>query len=86
MVPLLAGTPREPNWLPCVTSRAICSCPFRGPRFFETTRDEDYTLGGAMKEITDHDAYIAAAPEPLRPLLIQLHEQLARVSRKGLGL
>ena len=32
-----------------------------------------------MTEITDHDAYIAAAPESLRPLLVQLHEQLARV-------
>ena len=29
--------------------------------------------------MTDHDAYIAAAPEPLRPLLTRLHEQLARV-------
>ena len=27
--------------------------------------------------IEDHDAYIAAAPEPLRPLLEKLHQQLA---------
>lgn len=32
-----------------------------------------------MTEIADHDAYIAAAPEPLRPLLTQLHTQLASV-------
>ena len=32
-----------------------------------------------MTTITDHDAYIAAAPEPLRPLLVQLRVQLARV-------
>ncbi len=32
-----------------------------------------------MTKISDHDAYIAAAPEPLRPLLVQLHEQLARI-------
>ena len=32
-----------------------------------------------MTKITDHDAYIAAAQEPLRPLLVQLHEQLARI-------
>ncbi len=32
-----------------------------------------------MTKITDHDAYIASAPEPLRPLLVRLHEQLARV-------
>ncbi|MDJ0751128.1 MAG: DUF1801 domain-containing protein [Woeseiaceae bacterium] len=32
-----------------------------------------------MTTISDHKAYIAAAPEPLRPLLVQLHEQLARV-------
>ncbi len=31
-----------------------------------------------MTKIADHDAYIAEAPEPLRPLLVQLHEQLAR--------
>lgn len=31
-----------------------------------------------MTEIADHDAYIADAPEPLRPLLVQLHEHLAR--------
>ena len=31
-----------------------------------------------MTEITDHDAYIAAAPEPLRPLLVRLRKQLAR--------
>lgn len=31
-----------------------------------------------MTTITDHDAYIAAAPEALRPLLAQLREQLAR--------
>jgi uncharacterized protein YdhG (YjbR/CyaY superfamily) len=28
--------------------------------------------------ITDHDAYIAEAPENLRPLLVQLRAQLAR--------
>lgn len=28
--------------------------------------------------ISDHDAYIAAAPEVLRPLLVQLRAQLAR--------
>lgn len=28
--------------------------------------------------MTDHDAYIAAAPEPMRPLLVHLHAQLAR--------
>ena len=32
-----------------------------------------------MPEIADHDAYIAAAPEPLRPLLDQLRAQLARI-------
>lgn len=32
-----------------------------------------------MTEIADHDAYIAAAAEPLRPLLTQLREQLASV-------
>ena len=26
----------------------------------------------------DHDAYIAAAPEPLRPILVQLRTQLAK--------
>lgn len=29
--------------------------------------------------IADHDAYIAAAPEQLRPLLVRLRAQLARV-------
>lgn len=29
--------------------------------------------------ITDHDAYIAEAPEDLRPLLVRLRAQLARV-------
>lgn len=29
--------------------------------------------------MTDHDAYIAAAPEPLRPLLVDLRATLARV-------
>lgn len=28
--------------------------------------------------IADHDAYIAAAPEDLRPLLVRLRDQLAR--------
>lgn len=32
-----------------------------------------------MTKIADHDAYIAAAPEMLRPLLDQLRMQLARV-------
>ena len=32
-----------------------------------------------MTKISDHNAYIATAPEPLRPLLVQLHEQLARI-------
>lgn len=32
-----------------------------------------------MTEISDHDAYIAAAPEPLRPLLARLRVQLARI-------
>ena len=32
-----------------------------------------------MTEIADHDAYIAAAPEPLQPLLAQLRSQLAAV-------
>lgn len=31
-----------------------------------------------MTTINDHDAYIAAAPEALRPLLVQLRRQLAR--------
>ena len=31
-----------------------------------------------MTTIADHDAYIASAPEPLRPLLVQLRDQLAR--------
>lgn len=31
-----------------------------------------------MTQITDHDSYIAAAPEPFRPLLGQLRTQLAR--------
>ncbi|NND71088.1 MAG: DUF1801 domain-containing protein [Rhodothermales bacterium] len=31
-----------------------------------------------MTTIADHDAYIAAAPEALRPLLVQLRAQLAR--------
>ncbi len=31
-----------------------------------------------MTTIADHDAYIAAAPEPLRPLLVQLRVQLGR--------
>lgn len=30
-----------------------------------------------MTTIADHDAYIASAPEPLRPLLVRLREQLA---------
>ncbi|MBT8217459.1 MAG: DUF1801 domain-containing protein, partial [Acidimicrobiia bacterium] len=30
-----------------------------------------------MTTITDHDAYIAAAAEPLRPLLAQMRKQLA---------
>jgi uncharacterized protein YdhG (YjbR/CyaY superfamily) len=32
-----------------------------------------------MTTIDDHDAYIAAAPDPLRPLLSRLREQLAQV-------
>lgn len=32
-----------------------------------------------MSEIADHDAYISAAAEPLRPLLIQLRNQVASV-------
>ena len=32
-----------------------------------------------MTEIVDHNTYIAAAPEPLRPLLTQLRVQLARI-------
>lgn len=32
-----------------------------------------------MTDVTDHDAYIAAAPEPLRPMLVRLREQLARI-------
>ncbi len=32
-----------------------------------------------MTTISDHKTYIAAAPESLRPLLVQLHEQLARI-------
>ena len=32
-----------------------------------------------MSEITDHDSYIAAAPEPLRPLLVCLRNQVAQV-------
>jgi uncharacterized protein YdhG (YjbR/CyaY superfamily) len=31
-----------------------------------------------MTTVSDHDAYIAAAPEPFRPLLAQLRSQLAR--------
>ncbi|MDJ0919365.1 MAG: DUF1801 domain-containing protein [Woeseiaceae bacterium] len=31
-----------------------------------------------MTKVTDHESYIAAAPESLRPLLVRLHEQLAR--------
>ncbi len=31
-----------------------------------------------MTTITDHDAYIAAAPEPLRALLVDLRAELAR--------
>jgi uncharacterized protein YdhG (YjbR/CyaY superfamily) len=31
-----------------------------------------------METIADHDTYIAAAPEPLRPLLVQLRARLAR--------
>ncbi|GAA4869046.1 DUF1801 domain-containing protein [Luteimonas vadosa] len=31
-----------------------------------------------MTNASDHDAYIAAAPEPLRPLLENLHAQLSR--------
>ncbi len=31
-----------------------------------------------MSKFADHDAYIAAAPEPLRPLLVQLRAQLAQ--------
>jgi uncharacterized protein YdhG (YjbR/CyaY superfamily) len=31
-----------------------------------------------MGTITDHDAYIAAAPEQLRPLLVQLRARLAQ--------
>src|SRR5687768_14725060 len=31
-----------------------------------------------MKEPTDHDTYIAQAPEALRPLLVRLRAQLAR--------
>lgn len=30
-----------------------------------------------MSSITDHDSYIAAAPETLRPLLVQVRSQLA---------
>ena len=32
-----------------------------------------------MTEIVDHDAYIAAAPEPLQPLLTQLRSTVADV-------
>jgi uncharacterized protein YdhG (YjbR/CyaY superfamily) len=32
-----------------------------------------------MPTPTSHDAYIAAAPEPLRPLLIQLRKRLADI-------
>lgn len=32
-----------------------------------------------MTEINDHDTYIAAAPVPLRPLLVHLRAQLARI-------
>ena len=32
-----------------------------------------------MTKFTDHDAYIAAAPETFQPLLLQLRAQLAKV-------
>ena len=32
-----------------------------------------------MAKFKDHDAYIAAAPEPLRPLLVQVRAHLASV-------
>ena len=32
-----------------------------------------------MAKFTDHDAYIAAAPETFQPLLVQLRAQLAKV-------
>lgn len=32
-----------------------------------------------MAKFTNHDAYIAAAPEQLQPLLIQLRSQLAQI-------
>ncbi|TWU19229.1 iron chaperone [Allorhodopirellula heiligendammensis] len=32
-----------------------------------------------MTKFTDHDAYIAAAPETFQPLLVQLRAQLAKV-------
>lgn len=31
-----------------------------------------------MTNVSDHDTYMAAAPEPLQPLLKNLHRQLAR--------
>jgi len=31
-----------------------------------------------MTKFADHDAYIAAAPEKFKPLLIQLRQQLAK--------
>ena len=36
------------------------------------------TADPSMTKPTDHDAYIAAAPEPLRPLLDNLHTHLSR--------
>jgi uncharacterized protein YdhG (YjbR/CyaY superfamily) len=31
-----------------------------------------------MTQFADHDAYIAQAPEEMRPLLVKLHKQLAK--------
>jgi uncharacterized protein YdhG (YjbR/CyaY superfamily) len=36
-----------------------------------------------MKQFADHDAYIAAAPEEMRPLLVKLRRQLAKTLPKA---
>jgi len=72
-----------PAWKPRVHSASAVSVrrrPYdsRQRLLMAQKRKSDNYKGLKMTKVSNHDTYIAAAPEPLRPLLKNLHTQLAR--------
>ncbi len=65
------------DW-PSSRTRALPSPNRRSPHETPLLRDESALLKNGGMTISDHDAYIAAAPERFRPLLATLRAQLAR--------